>query len=105
MPCERPIVGVILCSSARRLSATRHLSRSATLKLHVEAGVEHVGRVMPACTKRPRARRSRRGGSEGDDVVLSRLGPLRTLRLDIATEAAEPVTCSANLVLNLSVSR
>ena len=50
MPCERPIVTVSLCSKARRLSASSSLSRSASRRslargeLHVEAGVEHVGR-------------------------------------------------------------
>ncbi len=58
MPCERPTVGVILCSKARRLSAASRASVSAirmsaartscTLKQVSSTSEE----VMPACTKR-----------------------------------------------------
>src|SRR4029450_269208 len=47
MPWERPMVGVILCSKARRRSAAMSASTSGiggAHQLHVEAGVEHVGR-------------------------------------------------------------
>ena len=48
MPWLRPIVGVSLCSIARRLSTASNASRSASSRsaasrqLHGEAGVEHV---------------------------------------------------------------
>ena len=69
MPCVRPMVGVILCSKARRLSAASSASTSAMQKvggaheLHGEAGVEHVGGGHALVHEaRLRARRSRRGG-------------------------------------------
>ena len=77
MPCERPMVGVILCSKARRLSAASSLSMSASRmsaardKLHVEAGVEHVRRrhaLMHEARLRPDMLGEMR--QEGDDVVL-----------------------------------
>ena len=77
MPCERPIVGVYLCSKARVLSAassasTSAISRSAARdELHGEAGVEHVGR-RHALMHEARLGADEFGemGQEGDDVML-----------------------------------
>ena len=77
MPWVRPIVGVILCSKARRLSAAQHLvdvcdqQVGGAHELHVEAGVEHVGR-RHALVDEARLRPDDLGevGEEGDDVVL-----------------------------------
>ena len=77
MPCERPIVGVNLYSRARRSSAALRFSTSAieeiggANQLHVEAGVEHVGRRHALMHKaRFRPDDLRQMGEEGDDVVL-----------------------------------
>ena len=77
MPCERPMVGVSLCSKARRFSAASSASTSAIRmslargKLHREAGVEHV-RGGHALMHEARVGADELGemGQEGDDVVL-----------------------------------
>ena len=77
MPCERPMVGVSLCSKARRLSAASKLvdigdqDIGGAHELHVEAGVEHVGRGH-ALVHEARLGADDLGevGEEGDDVVL-----------------------------------
>ena len=71
------MVGVILCSKARRLSAASSLSTSAmqdvggARELHVEAGVEHVRR-RHALMHEARFRADDFGEmrEERDDVVL-----------------------------------
>ena len=77
MPWLRPMVGVILCSKARRFSAASSASTSAmqevggARELHVEAGVEHV-RGGHALVHEARLGADDLGqmGEEGDDVVL-----------------------------------
>ena len=71
------MVGVSLCSKARRFSAASSASTSAieqvggAHELHGEAGVEHVGR-RHALVHEARLRADDLGevGEEGDDVVL-----------------------------------
>ena len=77
MPCERPMVGVILCSRARRLRAASSASMSrsrrsvARTSCTLKAGVEHVGRGH-ALVDEARLRADDLGemGQERDDVVL-----------------------------------
>jgi hypothetical protein len=77
MPWLRPMVGVILCSKARRFSAassasTSAISRSAArASCTARAGVEHVGRGH-ALMHEARFGADDLGemGQEGDDVVL-----------------------------------
>ena len=77
MPCERPTVGVILCS--KRAALERGQQGIGILdediggahKLHVEAGVEHVGRGHAGMHEaRFRADDFRQMGQKGDDVVF-----------------------------------
>ena len=77
MPWLRPMVGVSLCSKARRLrAASRRVDVGdeqvgGAHQLHIEAGVEHVGgRHALVHEARFGADDLGQVGKEGDDVVL-----------------------------------
>ncbi len=77
MPWLRPIVGVSLCSKARRFSTASKLVQirdqqvRRPLELHREAGVEHVGAGHPLVQEaRLRADLLGHPGQEGDHVML-----------------------------------
>ena len=87
MPCERPIIGVARCSSARRRQARAQLVEPVedlvgrVDELERERGVEHVGRrhaeVQPA---RGLAGQLLDVGQERDDVVARALLDLEDAR-------------------------
>ena len=77
MPCERPIVGVSLCSNARRFKRGKQIvdvgekNVGGAGELHGQTSVEHVGR-RHALVHEARLWPDEFGemGQEGDDVMM-----------------------------------